>query len=96
MLNDRFATKIASDIVGHSSTTITNDLYMHSADDTARAAINCARREAGTVNLVGALIGAHTPRGYSFEMLKTPSHLRRADMRRADSVGLTGFEPATT
>ena len=72
--------KAVADLLGHSSIAITGDIYGHTSDDTARAAVD------GLAARVGARVGVRDGKRHLPDLRKVP----------LTCVGLTGFEPATT
>ena len=58
--------KAVADLLGHSSVAITGDIYGHTTDDTARAAVDglSGTRPVNAAILVARSVGVHTPGGY--------------------------------
>ena len=81
--------KAAADLLGHASISITGDLYGHTSDDTARAAVDGLGRRSDC-ELVRYATGGY---GLGTGMKKAAPDLRKPPLT---CVGLTGFEPATT
>jgi integrase len=83
-LEDGVHIKAAADLLGHSSISVTGDLYGHTSDDVARPRLLAWVRRSGCERAFDP-VGVKTEKG-TFRNLKNASAL----------VGLTGFEPATT
>jgi integrase len=70
--------KAAADLPGHFSISITGDLYGHTSDDAARAAIDGLGTALGFESQLGQQLGHGHEKGRS-RTAKTASNLRRAD-----------------
>jgi hypothetical protein len=75
--------------LGHSSIAITGDVYGHTSDDTARAAVDALAGRLGLVNVGGQ---SRTPRGWGRSWgTNQQRHFRKlaesaVNMRRADRI----------
>ena len=60
--------KAVADLLGHSSVAITGDIYGHTTDDTALAAVDGLARQLGLPlqEAVAIRVAIHTPQGYKF------------------------------
>ena len=88
--------KAVADLLGHSSIAITGDVYGHTSDDTARTAVDGL--SADPVCDRGAANPGWRTR-WRTRPLRRPEAVpdfSRTASYLAYSVGLTGFEPATT
>ncbi|HXO54883.1 MAG TPA: tyrosine-type recombinase/integrase [Mycobacterium sp.] len=58
--------KAVADLLGHSSIAITGDIYGHTSDDTARAAVEGLADRLGLVNrsVVAVFVAVHAPAEY--------------------------------
>jgi hypothetical protein len=90
MLTYGIPLKVVSEILGHSSITITGDVHGHVAPDVSREVVATLGRVLGRPMVAHMVVKAVlTGRGAAPGLPETAPDLQ------LHSVGLTGFEPAT-